>query len=427
MAASATIDTSEKLIGAIGELQKMGANLKEAVDNLNTPQYKAHAGDGTLGLWEGVETVTVTPAKNQDGSPREWKSKVRMPKGYKNNFKSFSQFLREGYRAHESKACGDFNSRYEDCYKAVQGMSLQEGASMGYMVMPEFNQQIIDRMYDNDIWSRTDQYVVNNNMVFMVNAETSRANGSRHGGLRGYWLDEATSLTKSKPTLRKVDLSLKKLAVLVYLTEELIADGGPAVEQYVSRKAADEFQFMLGDSVFNGNGAGQPLGILNSPGLLSITKEAGQAAATIVTENIDKMWARRYTSGNYSWYHNQDCGPQVERLSQDIGTSGVVLNRPNGIYGASTQTLKGAPRVETEFNATLGTTGDLILADLSKFITINKGGINQAYSTHVEFLTDQLAIKFTLRVNGKSPETSPTTPYKGSNTQASFITVETRS
>jgi len=429
MAASATIDTNKELITAIGELQKMGASLQEAVSELNSPQYKAHAAsDGsTLGLWEGEELHRVTPALNRDGTLQQLK-RARMPKGYKNNFKSFSQFIREGFDAHRANksGTGEFNGRYEDCYKAVQGMSLQEGQSMGYLVMPEYNQQILERLYDNDIWTQTDQYTVNNNMVFMANAETSRASGSRHGGLRGYWVDEATSLTKSKPTLRKIDLSLKKVSVLVYLTEELLADAGPAVEQYVSRKAADEFKFLLGDAVFNGYGAGQPLGIMNSPALLSITKEVGQAAGTIVTENIDKMFARRFVNGNYSWFHNQDCGPQLDRLAQDIGTSGIALNRPNGIYGAPTQTLKGIPRKETEFNATLGTTGDIGLFDLSKFITINKGGINQAYSTHIEFLTDQIAIKFTMRVNGRPWETTPTTPYKGSNTQASFQVIESR-
>src|SRR5690606_37667096 len=111
--------------------------------------------------------------------------------------------------------------------------------------------------------------------------------GARHGGLQAFWTAEGARIADSKPQLRQFSMKLKKLAVVVYLTEELIQDAGAALEQYVSRKVAEEFNFMLGDAVFNGNGTGQPLGIMRSPALLTITKEQSQSPSTIVSENID--------------------------------------------------------------------------------------------------------------------------------------------
>lgn len=82
----------------------------------------------------------------------------------------------------------------------------------------------------------------------------------------------------------------------------------------------------------------------------------------------------------------------------------------------------------TEFNATLGTQGDLVKADLGQIISISKGGIMSAASVHVEFLTDQLALRFIMRLNAQPWESSPITPYKGTaNTQSNFIALDSRS
>ena len=185
---------------------------------------------------------------------------------------------------------------------------------------------------------------------------------------------------------------------------------------------------MLGDAVFNGSGAGQPLGITNGGSLVSVAKESGQAADTIVSANIDKMWSRRAMGSNkYQWFHHQDCGAEIDDLGFDVGNGGVPLYRTNNsIAEQSPQTLKGAKRTETEFNATLGDANDIILADLSQYLTISKGGITQEASIHVEFLTDQTALRFVMRVDGRPWEDTAVTQYKGSNTQSAYINLAAR-
>lgn len=431
MATNATKNPStDDILRDIDELKKQGATIEEALRDLNKPVYKSlgrfHAGEGALSYWDytaPTQRVGLVPGQFQ-----EYRNAGYAP-GYQGDtvFKSWDNFLRTGWTQHKS---AEWQAQHASVYKAVQGMSVNTGEDGGFLVMPEYASGILERVYANDLFSRTDNYSVGGNqLVFTRNAEVSRANGSRHGGMRGYWVGEGGTITKSKPTVNQLTLRLKKLAVVVYLTDELIADAGPAAAQYVTRKAAEEFNFMLGDALFNGTGAGQPLGMLNAGALLSIAKETGQAASTIVVENIDKMWARRHVSnGNWAWYHNQDCGPQLDQLAQDVGTGGVPLYRTgNQVAQAAPQTLKGAPRVETEFNATVGTQGDLMLADMSQIVSITKGGISQEASIHVEFLTDQTALRFIMRVDAQPWEASPLTPYKGSNTQASFLALDTRS
>lgn len=343
-------------------------------------------------------------------------------------FLNFADFVKSGMEGPKSLK---FQNRIEKQYLAVQGMSEQVASDGGYLVMPEFAAGIVDRVYANDLWSRTDNYTVTgNNMTFNVNAETSRANGSRHGGLRGYWLGEGTTITASKPTFREVSMKLCKLGVVVYLTQELMDDTGTALQQYVTRKAAEEFNFLIGDALVNGTGTGQPRGILNAPSLVSVAKETGQAAATIVPENVVKMQARFFApnDANSVWLHNQDIGPQLNLMTLGIGAAGVVVYMPpGGLSSAPYATLQGRPILATEFNSTLGTQGDLIKADLGQILSISKGGIMSAASIHLEFLTDQLALRFIMRLNAQPWESAPITPYKGTaNTQSNFVTLDTR-
>ncbi len=368
------------------------------------------------------------PNAHQPDHKTALKSMIRQ--GYEplSQFKSMTHFIREGMeRGHTS----EFADKMRTQFKAVQGMSEKIGGDGGFAVLPEFSMTILEHLFGNTIFNRTNNYTVGgNNMMFLANAETSRANGSRHGGLRGYWAGEGDTVTASKPSLREINLRLQKLMVIVYLTDELIADNGFALEQYVNKKASSEFEFMTGDAIINGDGVGKPLGALKAPSLISVAAEGGQGGTTIVGANVAKMQNRMFAPyfQNAEWFCNQDAIQQLMQLSLATGTySGqLVFMPPTGLSGAPYGTLGGRPITPIEFCPTLGAVGDLLLADLSQIISISKGGIEQAVSMHVEFLSDQTALRFTLRMNACPWENSPLTPYQGSNTQSSFVTIAAR-
>lgn len=421
------------------QLAELETQVGSLVKKANEPNYGRVDGEGRpLSYFEETdETVSLKFGQSPDAQRRvSFKNQVKAnnrllkKSGYSpwGEFKNAGDFIRAGLEG--GHAAGKFQDRLKSHYKAIQGMNEGSSAEGGATVMPEFATGIFDRVYGNGLWGMTDNYTVSgNNMTFLANAETSRANGSRHGGLRGYWLGEGATMTASKPTLREINLKLAKLAVVVYLTEELISDSSQAIEQYVTRKASEEFEFMLGDSLINGDGVSKPLGILNAPSLVSVAKEAGQLADTLHPENIAKMHSRFFApnEGSSVWLHNQDIGPQLHLLTLGIGTAGqVVYMPPGGLSASPYATLAGRPTLPTEFNSTLGDQGDIIKADMGQILSISKGGIAQAVSMHVEFLSDQLALRFTMRVNARPWENAPITPYKGTNTQSNFVTLDAR-
>jgi HK97 family phage major capsid protein len=317
--------------------------------------------------------------------------------------------------------------------KAPTGASVGEGASLGYTIPPAFSGQIWDGMSKepDSLDGRTDQYTVpGESLEFLANAETSRATGSRAGGVQAYWIAEADTITASKPKLRKVKLEPQEIAALVYLTDKLIARSPIAVEQYCSRKMVEEIMFLTNDAIINGTGAGQPLGVLNSTCKVEVSKETGQAAATIVAANIDKMYARLHPRSRSKavWLHNIDITPQLDVLSQAVGSGGVPLYRPpGGLVGTPNATLKGLPLIATEYNPTLGTVGDLMLVDLSAYATgVHGDGMKTASSIHVKFVNAETAFRFMYAVDGQPWLASAITPFKGSNTLSPFVTLATR-
>jgi HK97 family phage major capsid protein len=316
--------------------------------------------------------------------------------------------------------------------KSATGMGELIGSDGGFLVPPDFSTKIFERLYDdNELLKKTDSYTVTGNgMVFPRNNETSRANGSRWGGVRAYWRQEGTAGTSSKPTFGQLSLNLHKLFCIAVVTSELMEDTGSILNAYLNRAFASEIAFQVGDAIVNGNGAGQPLGILNAPALVTVDKESGQAAATITHANIVKMWARRFgNSKNYVWLVNRDTTPQLNMLAMATGTySGVASYLPpGGLSGTPYATLLGAPVIETEFNATLGTVGDILLVDLSQYVTITKGGVDAQTSMHLYFDRDEQAFRVTYRVDGQPWAASALTPYKGTATQSHFVALQTRS
>jgi HK97 family phage major capsid protein len=210
-------------------------------------------------------------------------------------------------------------------------------------------------------------------------------------------------------------------------TDELLQDV-TGLESEVGDDFNAELTFVCEDSVVNGSGAGSPLGLMNAPAKIAVAKETGQAAATIVYNNILKMWSRMWAGSraNAVWLYNQDCESQLFQLAQPVGTAVLEARFINFGPDGSLRAF-GRPMIPVEYCATLGTEGDLILTDLGEYRWIDKGGVQTASSIHVYFSTDEMAFRFIYRANGAPFWESAVTPFKGSATLSPIITLATRS
>jgi len=316
-------------------------------------------------------------------------------------------------------------------HRAASGLNEGVGSEGGFLLQENFASKLIKEVWENgEIPKRLDKMSLSkgNSMTIPGVDETSRKDGYRQGGIRMYWEEEAGEKTSSKPKYRKIKLTLKKLIGLCYTTDELMEDA-VALDSYISSSFTSEMDFKITDGVIHGTGAGQPLGIIPSGCLVTVNKETGQDAATIVAENIVNMWARLKASSrkNAVWLINQDVEPQLFTMGITVGTGGSPVYMPPGGLSASPYgTLFGRPVIPIEQCQTLGTKGDIILGDFAQYQAIDKGSMKQDYSIHVRFIYDEGVFRFVYRFDGQPKLANAITPYKGTNDISHFVTLQAR-
>jgi HK97 family phage major capsid protein len=248
--------------------------------------------------------------------------------------------------------------------------------------------------------------------------ESSRADGSRSGGVRGYWVGEAAQITSSHPTLGELELKLNKLAALVYVTDELLSDAA-ALTSYLNSDVPKELGFKMDDAIFRGDGAGKPIGLINANCAVEVAKESGQDADTVLWENVVKMFAQLWagSASSAEWFINQNILPELYTMSQAVGTGGVAVYLPPGGASASPYgSLMGRPVNVIEQASTLGDAGDIVLADLDQYYWATKGGIESASSIHLKFDYDETALRWIYRCDGQPMWANSLTPYKDAGT-----------
>ncbi len=347
------------------------------------------------------------------------------PKGPENEkrFASFGEQMMAVYRA--AAPDGRMDARLTT--RAASGLNESSPSDGGFLVQQDFVTDLLKRTYDTGILaSKVAKIPISTNANGLkINAvdENSRGNGSRWGGIQTYWENEAEQFTASRPKFRTMDLSLKKLTGLCYATDELLQDAA-ALESVLRMAFAEEFGFKMDDAILCGTGSGQPLGILNSEALVKVAKDSSQSAP-ITVQNLLNMWSRLWTRSRASsvWYVNQEIEPLLYTLT--IGDKPVYIPA-GGLSEAPYATLFGRPIMPLEQCSAVGEVGDIVLADMSQYLLIDKGGINAASSIHVRFLYDENVFRFIYRVDGQPIWNKPITSYKGNNTISPFIALAKR-
>lgn len=342
-------------------------------------------------------------------------------------FKSLGQQL----VAVRNAAYGSVDQRLMPLNAAILGGNESVGSEGGFLVDAAFSSEIEKKIWSEDAFApraRPANIPAGaNSMTYRGRSEDSRANGSRYGGITGYRVAEGQTITASgAQKWYEYTLKPKKYAALAYLTDEVMSDA-TSLQQELEEGCTAELSFMLNDDMLNGLGVAGCLGVLNHACLIQAAAEVGQDADTVTWKNILEMWNRRWPSGSYTWFINQEVEQQLDQLYHAAGLGALP---PRFIdYGPDgTLRIKGRPVVVTEYNAALGDLGDILLADWSQYRLGRIGGVKYATSMSVAFLTDQAAFRWTIRADGQPIWKSALTPYKAtaSRTVSPFVALAAR-
>ncbi|MEW6659169.1 MAG: phage major capsid protein [Thermodesulfobacteriota bacterium] len=302
------------------------------------------------------------------------------------------------------------------------------GADGGFLVPPQWSTEVFSTVAaEGALLSYCNVVPVTGNTYVQV-LDTG-APWEATNGVQAYWKGENTQLTQSKVDLKDTTKRLHKLTALVPVTEELLEDA-PSLDAYLRRKVTSIFDFKINLAIIQGDGAGKPMGILNSSALISEAGETGQEADTIIFQNVSKMWSRLApgSEGRSIWLSHKDILPQFMSMTIPAGITAIPVYLPAG--GVSSQpyaSLMSRPIVWTQACESLGDKGDLILADLSQYQVILKtGGMKTDVSMHLFFDWDLLCFRFILRIEGVPLWPAPVTGRNGVSTYSPFVCLSER-
>ncbi|MGE0460908.1 MAG: phage major capsid protein [Vicinamibacterales bacterium] len=309
---------------------------------------------------------------------------------------------------------------------APTGLNTDIASDGGFLVGQDRASGILQRMYSTgQVLQRVSRLPIgpgSNGMKMPAIDETSRADNSRYGGIVSGWLGQGNTLTAGRPKFREIDLKLRKVGAFVYATDEQIADA-VALEGWINKYLPLELNFRTEDAVINGTGANQPLGVRNSGAVITVTRNT---ASRVLYEDVSGMWLRMWAPArtNAVWLVDQSVEAELEQLAIAIGTAGVLapIYKPAGSQpGQPFATLYGRPVIPVEYCSALGTSGDIVLAALDEYVLIDKGGVDQAVSLHVAFLTHEQVFRFMYRVDGQPTWNAAMTPKSGGSTLSCVV------
>lgn len=316
---------------------------------------------------------------------------------------------------------------------AAAGMSEGAGKDGGFLIEAGHSQKLLDQILTRSIFAQRclriapDRKEKSQFIGPKIN-ESSRASGSRHGGIEAKWIPEAGQITPGKLQYDQIKAPLKKLAAVVRASDELSQDMA-GFEYYINKTVGEEFAFTLDNAILRGNGVSELLGVLNAPALITVDAVMGQTTKTILLENVlamlSRLDARSYPST--AWYCNVNCLPQLYSMTQAIGTAGGPVVSIGDFGGTGSFRIAGLPVVVTEYSSSVGAVGDLVLADFSQYL-LRMQPMSTVVSIHVYYLTNEDAYRFILRVAGLPLLSGPITPlYAAAGVTASnFVALAAR-
>jgi HK97 family phage major capsid protein len=217
------------------------------------------------------------------------------------------------------------------------------------------------------------------------------------GGVQAQWKEESGTFTPVDPKIRAMTMSPHKLGIFVDVTREAAQDAGTLVAE-LGAQMSGSVAFEFDDKIMNGTDIGQPYGILNAPSAINVNRATGN---TIEYADVIGLYRRMWPGflNGAAWF----CSPEViGELLEMEDTAGSLIWMPSaeGVGAARPGYLLGAPVYVTDKCATLGTRGDLILANLGAYAVGVRQDVVLERTESAKWYQDIYSFRAILRADG---------------------------
>jgi len=267
----------------------------------------------------------------------------------------------------------------------------------GYLVDKQIERQIVEaRELDNALRALCSKLNVTTTDIQLDQLSLATTAG---------WVAELAQKPEATSMARvSVSASVFTAAGLATISNQLLADSNPAVDRLVTADLAKRLVALEETAFIAGTGTGQPLGLLNTPGLQAVTNSVVGVAADggLLDSILDAIALVQQEHGNPTAILMH---PRTwTRVLKTKDAQGAYIVGPTDFSAprAATQSLFGirvvlSNRVPTNLGG--GTNESrVVVGDFSEALILDRQGITVDESPHVYFTTNQTIFRAEQRV-----------------------------
>jgi len=252
---------------------------------------------------------------------------------------------------------------------------------------------------------------------------------SVYGGVTGYWTEEGATLTESQPRFGRIELKANKLVLYTEVPDELLRDARPSMEAFINDIFPEAIAWFEDVAFIVGGGVGEPLGFLNSPAAISVTRSTTTAGNNVEWVDIAGMYARMLPQSlnRAVWVISPDVMPSL--LTATLPGGGPIIVSTGGGFPDGTNapqlSLLGRPIVVSEKARAVGTAGDINFVDFGFYLIGDRQAMSARQSEDFRFSSDVTAFRVIERLDGRPWLASAITPQNGGATLSPFVKLTT--
>jgi HK97 family phage major capsid protein len=263
-----------------------------------------------------------------------------------------------------------------------------EGTKGAYLVPDEFERTLVESLQENNIMRQLARVVQTSSGTLKIPVVASQGAAS--------WVEESASIPESDSTFGEVTLSAYKIATMIRVSQELMADSAFPLDTFLASEFGRRIGVLEEEAFINGNGTGKPTGFLQSA-------QSGKTAAAATSLTFDDVIGLYYSlkapyRNKAVFITNEATVELLQKLKdsnqQYIWKPSISDGVPNMIFNRPVYTSSYMPAVAAGAKA-------IAFGDFSYYWIGDRQGRTFQRLDELFSANDQIGFKATQRVDGK--------------------------
>jgi HK97 family phage major capsid protein len=389
----------------LADLDDTTKSLKADRDREVVNAQMEELGTQTKSLQEFIQAAREPHSDFSLGAPGE--DKTESPYGPGSDY----SFFQDAAKAFKNGEGSDAYSRWQEA-TTEKAMTQASGSTGGYLVPPQVSGEVLQIREQSNVLRPLFSQIQVNADVLRIAAQTS--------GLLAGWVAELADKPESELTFGEISVNVFWKAGMSVVSNQLLRNSNPSIDTLIYTDLGKRLAALEEIAFINGTGVGQPLGILQTPGVQYAGDGLSGGAAftsTSVDDLLDEIidgitaiyteyfgapngvlmhprtWARIVKArkedavAEYAFPVTApgDSSPRGRTATDPLPGYGTGPNPTGALFGLPVYTTRNVP-----VNA--GANDDesrVIVGDFSQGLILDHAGVSLDSSEHVYFRTNQ--------------------------------------